>query len=153
MYSQTLFYDSTEHQQHQLEQKWHKNVFKITLSRLEDKLLNLTKTSATQSRKNVTQLGLRGYLCNCLSVPDTHTHTWHTQTFQWQWRKSEGSLRSVCRLMSDSLQSRKLDYFVVTFISIHLGQEQLWMLLHHCQGKWFFPRNQRLSTYVAPTLN
>lgn len=30
--------------------------------------------------------------------------------------------------MSDSLLSRKFDCFVVTFISIHLGQEQIWML-------------------------
>lgn len=43
-----------------------------TVSWLEDKLLDLTETSVTHSRKNVTQLGLRGYLCNCLSVSDKH---------------------------------------------------------------------------------
>lgn len=104
-----------------LQQKF---LFKNTVLWPQDRLLDLTETSVTHSRKNVTQLGLRGYLCNCLSVSDKHQHT-HAQMSQWQWRESEGSLRSVSRLMSDSLQSRKLDCFVVTFISIHLCQEQL----------------------------
>lgn len=110
-------------------------------------------TSVTHSRKNVTQPGLRWYLCNCLWQTLTHIHA---QMFQWQWGESEGSLRSVSRLMSGSLQSRKPDCFVVIFIPINLGQEQLSVpLLHCCRLRIpvrlnyfsYFSRNQRL--YVA----